>query len=368
MSARIDVAISEQPYSILIEPGLVARLADAAGLAAGGPLVLVHDARLAETHAATAIDALVANGHAVTALPMVADERAKTLETARGLYDAMLAAAIPRGTPLLALGGGLVGDVAGFVAATYHRGLPLVQVPTTLLAMVDAAIGGKTGVNHPLPGSGVLGKNLIGAFWQPTRVVVDPRTLTTLDERHLRSGLGECVKHAMIDDAPMLAWLESNASAIADCEMDIVCELVERSARVKVGIVVEDVRETGRRALLNLGHTFAHAIEPIAELDLRHGEAVAIGLCAACQCAVAHAGLPQAFAASIERLLTTIGLPTRLASPVDATRLLELMRYDKKTSARGLRLVLPLAPGHVAVVDDVRDETVTAAWRYVGAA
>jgi 3-dehydroquinate synthase len=287
------------------------------------------------------------------------------------MYAAMLAHHLERRSPVIALGGGIVGDVAGFAAATYLRGVPLVHVPTTLLAMVDASIGGKTGVNYPIPpdphGRRTMGKNLIGAFWQPRGVIVDPLVLRTLEGRDFRCGLAECIKHGVIADAELLSFIEANLEAIAGLDVDVLVELIARSAQVKAGIVEEDECEAGRRALLNLGHTFGHVIEPIEALDLRHGEAVAIGICAAARCAVETGRLGSGDEERIVGLLGSAGLPTRLAQPVDANRLIDAMGYDKKVAGGRLRLVLPTALGRAEIFDDVPREAIISAWAAAGA-
>ncbi|MHC5004129.1 MAG: 3-dehydroquinate synthase, partial [Planctomycetota bacterium] len=279
----------------------------------------------------------------------------------------LLAGRMQRSSPVVALGGGIVGDVAGFAAATYLRGVPVVQVPTTLLAMVDAAIGGKTGVNHPLPAGSGLGKNLIGAFWQPSAVLADPEVLRTLDERHLRCGLAECIKHGVIAEPGLFELIEQRVDELRVDAVALLEELVLRAAAVKATIVARDVRESGVRALLNLGHTFAHVIEPIADLDLHHGEAVSIGMCAAARCAERTGRLGAADRERIEGLLAQAALPVRLSRPVPAGRLIAAMMFDKKVAKDRLRLVLPTAIGAATVVDDVPRAVIDAAWSDVGA-
>lgn len=378
----IDVSSERGTYAIVIEPGALDRLGalmrDAVGndLAPSAPRTdstfLAADAAIAATHAAAARRALESAGWTVHAAQIAAEEKEKTLDTVRSLYAAMLEARMERSSPLVALGGGMVGDVAGFAAATYLRGVPLVHVPTTLLAMVDAAIGGKTAVNFPLPraagGDGpASGKNLIGAFWPPRLVVADPRVLRTLPPRELRCGLAECVKHAIIADAGLLALIEARAAAILGGDEGAQTELIARSSAVKVAIVQRDERESGPRALLNLGHTFAHVIEPIPELGLHHGEAVAIGLCAAATAAAATGRLGRADADAIPRILARLGLPTALARPASAAALMRAMAYDKKVERGRMRLVLPRAIGAAEIADDVPRGVVEAAWRAVGA-
>jgi 3-dehydroquinate synthase len=370
----VHVGLPGAAHDITIEPGLLSRLgALVAGVAASPRALLAVDERIAGDHGGVAQDSLREAGYAVTVVPLVAREADKNLEAVRGLYEVMLSggsgsgAGLDRGSPVVALGGGIVGDTAGFAAATFMRGLPLVQVPTTLLAMVDAAIGGKTGVNVPLPDGG-LGKNLVGAIWQPRAVLVDPLVLRTLGAREMRCGLAECVKHALIADASLLGWLTDHAAAIEALEPEALVTLIERSARIKVAIVEQDERETGVRALLNLGHTFAHALESRQELDLRHGEAVAIGLVAAAHCAARTGRLDPADERRVAGTLDALGLPLRVAAPADADALTRAMHYDKKVIAGRRRLVLPEGLGAAGITDDVPAEVVRAAWAHVGAA
>ncbi len=366
-ATRISVNVPGSAYDVIIDPGLLGQL---------GPLVhevapsrsalLVVDKRIASTHGRAALTSLQRAGIEPIVVELAAEETQKTIETAQQLFGAMLGAGLDRSSPVIALGGGIIGDTAGFVAATYMRGVPLIQVPTTLLAMVDAAIGGKTGVNFPLPGGG-LGKNMVGAFWQPKAVVVDPQVLGTLDARDFRCGLAECVKGALIADASLLQFLTTEAPRILALDQDAIRTLIERCVRIKAEIVAADERESGRRALLNLGHTFAHAIESIPQLKVRHGEAVSIGLMAAAHCAVKTGRLTADQHEQIEKLLTIFGLPIRLPSPVDEQRLLAAMRYDKKATQGRTRLILPSGVGRAELVGDVPGEVVAAGWAGVGA-
>ena len=369
----IDVVLPTQSHQIRIEPGLLAHLGEAAReVAPHERALLAVDGNVIEPHGRVARESLEAAGYEVLVHELVADEKRKTLQTVQGLYAAMLAFRLERRSPVIALGGGVVGDVAGFAAATYLRGVPLLQAPTTLLAMVDASIGGKTGVNHPLPSDSAhapeLGKNLVGAFWQPRAVVIDPLVLATLAPRDFRCGLAECIKHGVLADAGLFTFIESNIKRIGEMDVDVLAELIARSAHVKVAIVQEDEREAGRRALLNLGHTFAHAIEPIEALDLKHGEAVAIGLCAAARCAGETGRLDRDVEERIARLLAAAGLPTRLPRPVEIERLINTMGYDKKVAGGTMRLILPTALGRARIVSHVPEQVIVSGWRAVGAA
>lgn len=369
----LSVPLPDRSCPVLIEPGALAQLGAVVRDIAPHPrALLIVDRAIDSTHGKSARRSLREAGFETTSATLLAEESAKTLEAVRPLYERMLAARLERSSPVIALGGGIVGDVAGFAAATYLRGVPVVQVPTTLLAMVDASIGGKTGVNHPLPGgpaaTGGLGKNLIGAFWQPRAVLADPLVLKTLDPRELRCGLAECIKHAMIADAALLEFIEHHITAILEAEPETLTALVERSATIKARIVAEDERESGCRALLNLGHTFAHAIEAQSQLNLRHGEAVAIGLYAAVNGARSTGRLNDEDADRVLALIERCGLPVRLPAPVPAATLQRAMAHDKKVARDRLRLILPRGLGRAEIVDDVPPDLVINAWRSVGAA
>lgn len=363
----IDVNLPSQPYVVAIEPGLLGALGERVrAVAPHDRALLVVDRRIAETHGHIAAESLRSAGYDVAVRELDADEKQKSLAVVRSLYDAMLRVPLERSSPVIALGGGLVGDVAGFAAATYLRGVPLVHVPTTLLAMVDAAIGGKTAVNIELP-DGSLGKNMIGAFWQPRAVISDPAVLRTLDERDFRCGMAESIKHGLISSESLLRWLEDNRDGIMQQNHSVLTDLIHRSAGVKVSIVIEDEREADRRAVLNLGHTFAHAIEPIAKLDLRHGEAVSLGLCAAAHVSRQRGMIDDRQLGRIEAIVAAFGLPARLAQPIDVSRLIAAMQYDKKVADGRVRLILPRGLGAAEIVNDVPQAAIDAAWRHVGA-
>ncbi len=364
----LNVTLPTARYAIEIQSGALAKLGEMlAPMLPQHRALLVVDSTIAATHGKMAEQSLYAAGYDVATVHAVAKETQKTLQAVQRIYNVMLGQRLERTSPVIALGGGLVGDVAGFAAATFLRGVPLVQVPTTLLAMVDAAIGGKTAVNAPLPDGG-LGKNLIGAFWQPRFVLSDPQVLQTLDIRHLRCGLAESIKHALIGDAELLAVIAAESPQLLAHDMDALTHLIARSAAVKVSIIQQDERETGQRALLNLGHTFAHAIEPISELDLQHGEAVAVGLCAATHCATLLGKCDVAYAKHITEVIHATGLPARVRQPVGYEPLLHAMMYDKKILDGKLRLVLPNGDGSCELVHDVPIDIVRQAWTHVGAA
>ena len=278
-------------------------------------------------------------------------ERHKTLATVQFVYDALLPLNIERGTPLVALGGGVTTDLAGFAAATLLRGLPLVSVPTSLLAMVDASVGGKTGVNH------AAGKNLLGSFHPPRAVLIDPATLSTLPPRELRGGLAECVKHDVIRDATHLDAMEADAAKYLAGDAAALAELVLHNVRIKAAVVAADPFEKGERAHLNLGHTFGHAFEKATQYTVSHGEAVAVGTVCACRVAVALKMLSEADAARVERVLIACGLPTGGVS-ADVDQVVAAMASDKKVQAGRVRFVLPDRLGHAVVRDDVPPQVV----------
>ena len=287
-------------------------------------------------------------------LILPAGEEHKTMASWQKIIDELVALKAQRDATILALGGGVIGDMAGFAAACYMRGIRVIQLPTTLLAQVDAAVGGKTGINH------VQGKNLIGAFHAPVAVIADLDTLASLDERDYRAGLAEVVKYGAIRDAGLFAWLEANAEALASRVPQTLLEAVFQSVRNKAEVVAADEREAGQRALLNFGHTFGHALETATAYKVwRHGEAVAIGMVLATRLSEI---LGLAEPGNLERmrnLLTRLGLPTQLPADQDATRLLNLMRLDKKNRADQIRLVLLERIGQARVqpcpADDIRE-------------
>lgn len=286
-------------------------------------------------------------------------ERAKNLQTVEKVCRQLVRAGADRRCVIVAVGGGVVGDVAGFVAATYLRGVRLVHVPTTLVAQVDSAIGGKTGVN--LPG----GKNLVGAFYQPGLVLVDPQVLATLPRRQYRSGIFEVIKYGILGDVKLFRYLETNLARVVARSPKHTAYVIERCIAAKARIVTADERESGRREALNLGHTFAHALETATGYRrFLHGEAVGWGLIAAARLAVLEKMLPQNHAARIVNLVKRVG---RLPEwpRVDASKLLEFMRADKKTRGGKLRLVLPRAIGNVQTGVQARESAVREVLRQI---
>lgn len=288
----------------------------------------------------------------ITTLVLPDGEEHKNLDSFSRIIDAMVEARMHRDATVIGLGGGVIGDMAGFAAACYQRGVAVVQVPTSLLAQVDAAVGGKTGVNHP------GGKNLIGAFHQPRAVIADVTVLDTLPEREYRAGLAEVVKYGAGLDAGFFSWIEANARALTQRDAKALQFAVRRCCEAKAEVVQQDERETGRRALLNLGHTFGHAIEAATGYgSWLHGEAVGAGMVLAGRLSVRLGLLPSADAARLESLLSDFGLPVA-PPPISADILLDLMRMDKKVLSGRLRLILMKELGDSFVVADCPEEEV----------
>jgi 3-dehydroquinate synthase len=346
--ATVELNLPAQRYAIAIEPGLIETLGERVrAVAPHDKAALLVDEHIEPTHGRAAARSLQAAGFSTTVAVVPAGEENKTLGTYRELLEILLNAQLERKSPVVALGGGLTGDTAGFVAATYLRGVPLIQCPTTLLAMVDASVGGKTGVNMP------QGKNLVGAFHQPSLVAIDTDTLATLPERELRCGLAECIKHAMIRDAELFAWIEQHVDAIFALDPPTVSELVERNVRIKADVVAADEKEAGVRAHLNFGHTFAHALEAMTAYNrYHHGEAVALGMCAAAHLAAEAGRCDRALLDRLRALLQRLGLPMKDPDMPPSVSLVKAMQSDKKVADGHIRLILPDRLGQVSIVTE----------------
>jgi 3-dehydroquinate synthase len=356
----IRVALGDRSYDIQLVTG------DRSGVGPfarqrlrGGTAFVVGDEHVS-AHADAVADALTAAGFRCVQAVLPAGEIHKALATASYLYDALAEVQADRQTLVVAVGGGVIGDLAGFVAATYARGLPLLMVPTSLLAMVDSSVGGKVGVNHP------RAKNLIGAFHQPAGVWIDTAFLDTLPDREYRSGLAEVVKYGVSLDAEFFAFLEGRVAGLLAREPEVVRPVVARCCRLKADVVERDEREvTGLRAVLNYGHTFAHAFETVAGYGAwLHGEAVAVGMVCAAQLAVRRGLLTAETAERQARLLGALELPTK-PEPWDVEELLAIMRSDKKARAGRLRFVLPSRLGAAALVEDIAEDDVRQVLRSV---
>jgi 3-dehydroquinate synthase len=330
-----------------VEPGVLAQVGTRLReLAKSARCAIVTDETIKPLHLAALESSLRAAGFEPVVAVIPAGEAYKNLATVGGVYDKLLKARVERSTPVVALGGGVVGDLTGFVAATVLRGVPFVQVPTTLLSMVDASVGGKTGIDH------AVGKNLIGAFHQPIAVFIDPATLKTLPPRELRSGLAECIKHEIIRDAAGFDRLEKSIARALALDLNYLTDLVAHNVAIKAAVVAADPFEKGERAHLNFGHTFGHAIETVSNFQYAHGECVALGMVAASRTAVRLAMLDAASADRIIRLIAAAGLPTGKMT-LDANQAVDTMFFDKKVKSGKLRFVLPDRIGHVVIRDDV---------------
>lgn len=364
MIETVRVALGPRSYDVQVGDGALARAGPlVAGIAAGAPVFVVTDETVAGLHLPALEAALAGAGLAPIAVVLPAGEATKDFAHLERLVGAILDRRPERGSAVVALGGGVVGDLAGVAAALVLRGIALVQVPTTLLAQVDSAVGGKTAINT------AHGKNLVGAFHQPRLVLADTAVLDTLDRRELAAGYAEIVKYGVLGDREFFDWLERDGAGVIDGDADARRRAVVRSCEAKAAIVAEDERERGRRALLNLGHTFGHALEAAAGYGagLLHGEAVAIGMTMALELSVALGFCPAGDAGRVRRHLEAVGLPTAPAEaglgacrPAD---LLAFMRRDKKTRGGRMTLVLARGIGEAFVSADVAPEAVEEALR-----
>jgi len=343
----LEVTLGDRSYPIHIGPGLLADGASWRPALRGRHALVVTSETVAPLYLARVLPALAGLRHATVVLPD--GEAHKTLASATRVFDALAALGATRDACIVALGGGVVGDLAGFAAACWMRGIDFVQMPTTLLAMVDSSVGGKTGVNL------AAGKNLVGAFHQPRAVIADTDTLASLPAREYRAGLAEVVKYGAIGDAALFAWLEQNATALANRDPAAMAAAIHASCLHKAAVVARDEHEQGERALLNFGHTFGHALEAATGYGtLLHGEAVAIGMLLAARLSARLGRAPAEDAARLGTLLAKLGLSCALPAG-DPERLVALMRLDKKNLAGQLRLVLWRGIGAAEVVTGIPD-------------
>ena len=355
---QLDVRTAGGAYPIAIGAGLLATLDTLLDglIASTARRIVVSSPIVWRLHGA----ALPASLRAEPAILVPDGEKNKTLATTARIYDGLARASADRATTLVAFGGGVIGDMAGFAAATYLRGIPCVQVPTTLLAQVDSAIGGKTGVNH------TVGKNLIGAFHQPIAVVSDPQPLSTLPRREFRSGLYEVVKYGMIASRDLFTRVLTTLPALFGREPDALEPIVSESSRIKAAVVGADEREAGPRRVLNFGHTAGHALEAITKYRrFRHGEAIAYGMLIAAELAVARKVLDPADRGALASLITHMG-PLPPIADLSASQASDAMRHDKKVIAGTLHFVLPVGIGQVEIVNDVSQRELTRAMKAVG--
>ena len=345
--AQVDISLADRSYPILIGSGLLSGSSTWQGIASAHTALIVSNVTVAPLYAAQLQAALAARFANVLLLTLPDGEAHKDWPTLQLVFDALLQHGCDRKTVLFALGGGVVGDMTGFAAASYMRGVPFVQVPTTLLAQVDSSVGGKTAINHP------LGKNMIGAFYQPQLVVCDLDVLKTLPRRELSAGLAEVIKYGPIADMAFMGWLEANLDALLAGESAELAHAVQRSCEIKAAVVGQDEREQGLRAILNFGHTFGHAIESaLGYGQWLHGEGVGCGMVMAAHLSARMGLVDQVFVQRLIKLVARAGLPTRapvLSEGDNAGRYLELMRIDKKSEAGEIRFVLIDGPGRACV-------------------
>ena len=350
----LSVDLGERSYPIHIGPGLLDDSSRLRPYLAGRQVMIVTNETVAPLYLESLKRSLGEgpgndpdNDLEVRELILPDGEHTKTLASVERIWDALLAAGFNRRCTLIALGGGVIGDMTGYAAACYQRGVAFIQVPTTLLSQVDSSVGGKTGVNHP------RGKNMIGAFWQPRAVVIDTTTLRSLPARELSAGLAEVIKYGLIRDLGFLAWLEANMAALRALDDALLIEAILRSCTIKAHVVVEDETEQGVRALLNLGHTFGHAIEAHQGYgNWLHGEAVGAGMAMAASLSRRLGWLIDAEVTRVSTVLEAAGLPLAVPSGMDAEAFIERMRLDKKNIDSRLRLVLLRTLGDACVYDD----------------
>ncbi len=346
MTWSLTVALGARSYPIHIGAGLLSDPDLYRPHLAGAQVMIVTNETVAPLYLDAVRAALAERQPRAVILPD--GEQYKTLEVWNRIFDALLSARFGRDCTLIALGGGVIGDMTGFAAACYQRGVAFIQVPTTLLAQVDSSVGGKTGINHP------AGKNMIGAFYQPRAVIADTTTLATLPQRELAAGLAEVLKYGLIRDADFLVWLEAHMPELLASDADALAYVIRRSCEIKAEIVAADELESGQRALLNLGHTFGHAIEAGAGYgNWLHGEAVGTGICMAADLSARMGWLTEADLERVRRLVASAGLPIAPPHELTAERFLELMAVDKKVLDGRLRLVLLRHLGEAVVTGEI---------------
>jgi 3-dehydroquinate synthase len=342
-SPQVRIALGDRSYDIAIGSDLLDAAATWEGLPASACALIVTNTTVGPLYIERLRAGLAGRFRSVFEVVLPDGEEHKDWTTLNRIFDALLEHGCDRKTVIFALGGGVVGDMAGFAAASYMRGVPYVQVPTTLLAQVDSSVGGKTAINHP------RGKNMIGAFYQPVRVVCDLDTLATLEPRQLSAGLAEVIKYGPIADTQFLDWIEANVDALMRRERAALAHAVRRSCEIKADVVGQDERESGLRAILNFGHTFGHAIEAgLGFGHWLHGEAVGCGMVMALQLSHRLGLVDAAFVQRVTALIARAGLPT-VGPALGADRYLELMRIDKKSEAGQIRFVVIEQPGRAAV-------------------
>ncbi|MGI5927090.1 MAG: 3-dehydroquinate synthase [Syntrophomonadaceae bacterium] len=342
----VQLSLPDGSYKIYIGTGTLEKLGEYLPFEKKNRVFVITNDLIGPLYGNRLVESLQRYGYKTLYHQVPDGEEYKSFATAEKLFTCAIKGGLDRGSGVIALGGGVIGDLAGFVAATYMRGIPLIQVPTTLLAQVDSSVGGKVAVNHP------LGKNMIGSFYQPRLVFIDLLVLKTLDPREVRSGLAEVIKYGVIQDRGFFTYLEEHLEGINALNLDLLSAVVKKSCSIKGRIVEKDEKEKGLRALLNFGHTIGHALEVITDYRVyRHGEAVSLGMVAAAEIAAGRGLLTREEAQRLVKLLDNAGLPTVI--PFDADQIIPLLSRDKKAQSGRPRFVLPLGLGKAALFDDV---------------
>ncbi|MCX4189923.1 3-dehydroquinate synthase [Methylophaga sp. OBS3] len=349
----LQVALGKRSYPIYIGEQLLTQTELFAAHIKGKEVLIVTNDTVAPLYLDTVKETLA--NYRVETVILPDGEQYKTFEVLQAVFDGLLKARMSRQTTIIALGGGVIGDMAGFAAACYQRGVPFIQVPTTLLSQVDSSVGGKTAVNHP------LGKNMIGAFYQPQCVFADIDTLNTLDDRQLSAGLAEVIKYGLINDADFFDWLEANMAGLVARQPELLTQAIARSCQDKADTVAADEREQGVRALLNLGHTFGHAIETGCGYGVvLHGEAIAIGMVMAADLSQRLGWIQTAEVERIKSVLQAAGLPITVPEEMTTGRFMDLMAVDKKVQDGAIRLILMRGIGQSVISDDYAPEHLAA--------
>lgn len=352
---EVEVDLGERSYRIKIGTGLLSSLDQhlaEAGIEAGTKLLVITDERVNKLYGADIEASLQQSKFEFRLTAVPEGEASKSLDRAKELYDEAVDFGLERSSAVVAFGGGVVGDLAGFIAATYMRGISLVQVPTTLLAQVDSSVGGKVAVNHE------VGKNLIGAFYQPKAVIIDLEVLTTLDRRDVKSGLAEVIKYGVIWDNDFFNYLQANSEAIRELDFGVLTKVVQRSCQIKAEVVGEDEREEGLRAILNYGHTIGHAVEALAGYgEYRHGEAVAIGMASAVKLAYKLEMVTEVEVQQQMELVSSLGLPTTFDN-LKIDNMIAKTKQDKKVQDGQVRYILPNRIGEVEIISGIAEDLI----------
>lgn len=358
---ELTVDLGERSYDIKIGADILSNLGDyMAELDIGKKVLIISNPLVDSLYGQEVAEAIAEGGFAVQKALIPDGEKYKSLETAQNLYDEAVAAGLDRTSSIVALGGGVVGDIAGFIAASFMRGINFIQVPTTVLAQVDSSVGGKVAVNHP------QGKNLIGDFYQPQLVVADKKVLHTLEERELKAGLAEVIKYGVIWDEEFFSFLADNRAEIMELETKAVIKAVKTSCQIKAEVVEVDETEQGLRAILNYGHTIGHALEAVTNYDYyRHGEAVAIGMAAAARIAHKLEMITAKEVTQQERLIADFGLPTKFQD-LDHDQIIEALSKDKKVQDGIVRFILAERIGKVEIIPDIPEEIIREVLKEIG--